>query len=83
MAGELISPRQREELEQMFRDQGIFDYTEQTVQVCLCLSLLSLTDSHLHDTVVRITTPFGESSIPGSYLKRHVYLSLPWLIFVV
>jgi len=40
--GELVSPRRREELEQTFRDQGIFDYTEQTAQVCLCLSLLSI-----------------------------------------
>jgi len=35
-----------------------------------------LTDSHLVDTVVRRSTPFGESSVLGLYLKRHVYLYL-------
>jgi len=74
--GELVSPRRREELEQTFRDQGIFDYTEQTAQVCLCLPVeySPLTDSHLVDTVVRRSTPFGESSVLGLYLKRHVYV---------
>jgi len=39
-----------------------------------------LTDSHLLDTVVRRSTPFGESSVLGSYLKRHVCLYVALVI---
>ena len=39
-----------------------------------------LTDSHLLDTVVRKSTPFGESSVLGSYLKRHVCLYVTLVI---
>jgi hypothetical protein len=31
--GELVTPRRREELENQFKDQGVFDFDEQTAQV--------------------------------------------------
>ncbi len=40
--GELVSPSRRQELEQMYKDQGVFDFKDQTAQVCLFLVLLTI-----------------------------------------
>jgi hypothetical protein len=37
-----VTPRQKEELEKKFKDQGIFDFNEQTAQVCPHPALLSI-----------------------------------------
>jgi hypothetical protein len=40
--GQLVSPRRKEELGQKFKSQGLFDFKEQTAQVCLHPSPLSI-----------------------------------------
>jgi hypothetical protein len=40
--GQLVTPRRREELEKKFKDQGAFDFNEQTAQVHLRPALLSI-----------------------------------------
>jgi len=40
--GELVSPSRMQELEQKYKDQGVFDYKDQTAHVRLFLGLLSI-----------------------------------------
>jgi hypothetical protein len=52
--GQLVTPRRREELEKKFKDQGVFDFNEQTAQVRPRTALLRyapFTDSRSIGTV--------------------------------
>jgi hypothetical protein len=40
--GDLVTPRRREQLEEKFKSQGLFDFMDQTAQVRLRLALLSI-----------------------------------------
>ncbi len=40
--GEIEEPSRMQELEQKYKDQGVFDYKDQTAQVGLFLGLLSI-----------------------------------------
>jgi hypothetical protein len=75
--GELVTPRRREELKKKFKDQGVFDFDEQTAQARppRPVGYPPFTNPHSIGTIVREPAPFGEFTASGLYLKLHVDIS--------